>query len=101
MQSKGTPVIKRNNMFITEKKERGSMIEKLNDFCGYTTAHGLGRLVESKSHVRKAFWVMACLGAFTMFSCQVIWLAQDYMSKPVATYIAMKHVKVRFFSLFA
>ena len=100
-QSKGTPVIKLNNMFMTDKEKGGSTFEKLNDFCGYTTAHGFGRLVESKSHVRKTFWVMACLGAFTMFSCQVIWLAQDYISKPVETYITMKHVKVRDFSLFA
>ena len=89
------PVIKLNNMFKAEKEDDGSTIEKLKYFSGYTTAHGFGRLVESKSYVRKVFWVMACLGAFTMFSCQVVWLAQDYISKPVETYITLKHVKVR------
>lgn len=88
-------------MFNTDKGDDGSTNEKLKDFCGYTTAHGFGRLVESKSYVRKVFWVMACLGAFSMFTCQVIWLAQDYISKPVETYITMKHVRVRVFSLFA
>lgn len=89
------PVIKLNNMFKAEKEDDGSTIEKLKYFSGYTTAHGFGRLVESKSYVRKVFWVMACFGAFTMFSCQVVWLAQDYISKPVETYITLKHVKVR------
>ena len=97
-QSKSTPIIKLNSMFMPDKEKGRSTIEKLNEFCGYTTAHGFGRLVESKTHVRKAFWVMACLGAFIMFSCQVIWLAQDYISKPIETYITMKHVKVRNFS---
>lgn len=70
-------------------------MERLKEFCGYTTAHGLGRLVDSKSYVRRLFWVMACLGAFTMFTSQVISLAEQYLSKPVETYITMKYVRVR------
>ncbi|XP_078371421.1 degenerin-like protein asic-1 isoform X1 [Oculina patagonica] len=88
------PTIKQNNLCSADQKDgESTVIEKLRDFCGYTSAHGFARLVDSKSYVRKLFWVMACLGAFTMFSCQVIWLAQDYLRRPVETYIAMKHVR--------
>ena len=86
----------KHNNFVTneEKTSTSQTIEKLKDFCGYTTAHGLGRLVESKGYVRKVFWVMACLGAFSMFASQVISLAQQYVSRPVETYISMKYVRV-------
>lgn len=96
-QFQGVPATKQNNL-LSAGQEGGesTVIEKLKDFCGYTSAHGFARLVESKSYVRKLFWVMACLGAFTMFTCQVIWLAQDYLRRPVETYIAMKHVRVSF-----
>ena len=94
-QFQDPPATKQNNLFSKEKGGGESAIEKLKDFCGYTTAHGFGRLVESKSFVRKLFWVMALLGAFTMFTCQVVWLAEDYIRKPVETYIAIKHVRVR------
>jgi len=86
-----------NNLVSPKKKKRDTRtIEKLKEFCGYTTAHGLGRLVESKGYVRRVFWVMACLGAFSVFAIQVISLAKQYMRRPVETYITMKYVRVRF-----
>ena len=90
------PSRKFNNLFSEDEKESdGGTIQRLKEFCGYTTAHGLGRLVDSKSYVRRLLWVMACLGAFTMFTSQVISLAEQYLSKPVETYITMKYVRVR------
>ena len=90
-----TSTTKQNYFSDHELKDGDSTLQKLKDFCGYTTAHGFGRLVESKSWVRKVFWVLACLGAFTMFTCQVIWLAEDYIRRPVVTYINIEHVRVR------
>ncbi|KAJ7385395.1 ligand-gated sodium channel [Desmophyllum pertusum] len=88
-----TSTTKQNYFSDHELKDGDSTLQKLKDFCGYTTAHGFGRLVESKSWVRKVFWVLACLGAFTMFTCQVIWLAEDYIRRPVVTYINIEHVR--------
>ena len=76
------------------KKPKASVSKKLKEFCGYTTAHGFGRIVDSAYFLRKAFWVLACLGAFSMFTYQVVLLMGEFMRKPVQTNIFMEHVKV-------
>ncbi|XP_068734788.1 degenerin del-1-like [Montipora capricornis] len=45
-----------------------SIKEVITQFCGYTTAHGLGRLAESQSVFRRVSWSLFCIGALTMFN---------------------------------
>lgn len=66
----------------------------LNDFCSYTTAHGLGRLSESSNVVSRLIWSLFCIGASTMFVLQVYNLFSIYLSHPVSTTIKVEHESV-------
>ena len=44
-----------------------SFRDVIADFMGYTSAHGFGRLVATKSFLWKILWIMGILFGFTMF----------------------------------
>lgn len=66
----------------------------LGQFCGYTTAHGLGRLSESKNIISRLTWSLFCVGASTMFVLQVYNLFLIYLSRPVSTVVKVEHESV-------
>ena len=68
-----------------------AVIGRLKDFCSYTTAHGLGRLVEARNLFWRLFWVTACISAMTMFLIQVYALQKEYYKRPVKTRIDVQH----------
>ncbi|CAH3149507.1 unnamed protein product [Pocillopora meandrina] len=68
-----------------------SLKHLLNDFCSYTTAHGLGRLSESSNVISRLIWSLFCIGASTMFVLQVYNLFSIYLSHPVSTTIKVEH----------
>ena len=71
-----------------------SLKHLLNDFCSYTTAHGLGRLSESSNVISRLIWSLFCIGASTMFVLQVYNLFSIYLSHPVSTTIKVEHESV-------
>lgn len=78
--------------FVKEKPT--SIRSLLGEFCGYTTAHGLGRLSESKNIVSRLTWSLFCIGASTMFVLQVYNLFLIYLSRPVSTVVKVEHESV-------
>ena len=66
----------------------------LHEFAGYTTAHGLNRLVESPGVLRKLIWMAFCMGALAMFLFQSYGLFQQYLRRHVATTLTLEHQEV-------
>lgn len=71
-----------------------SIKQVLSNFCGYTTAHGLGRLAESRNGIRRIAWSLFCIGALVMFVLQIKNLFLIYLSRPVATVVNVHHESV-------
>lgn len=79
----------------THVRENPTSVRRLlGDFCGYTTAHGLGRLSESKNIFSRLTWSLFCIGASTMFVLQVYNLLLIYLSRPVSTVVKVEHERV-------
>ena len=81
------------------KEKPKSFRRLLSDFCGYTTAHGLGRLSESNNVISRLTWSLFCIGASTMFVLQVYNLFSIYSSRPVSTVVKVEHDSVSMLSL--
>lgn len=60
------------------------------DFCGYTSAHGLERIMSSKEWIRKAFWSSLFIGAVVVLGFQVYTLFEKYQRRPLNTLITLK-----------
>lgn len=52
------------------KTKKPSVKEVISNFCGYTTAHGLGRLADGGGIFRRVSWTLFCVGAMVMFIVQ-------------------------------
>lgn len=76
-----------------EKRESKSFKKLVHNFMGYTSAHGIGRLAESKTIFWKIVWSLVCMGAFSMFIYQFIGLFQQFLSKPVSTSVSVTFEK--------
>lgn len=79
---------------LEKKKESKSFKKLLLNFMGYTSAHGIGRLADSKNLFWKIFWSLVCMGALTMFTYQLIGLLKQFLSKPVTTSVSITFEKV-------
>ncbi|XP_032233718.2 degenerin deg-1 isoform X2 [Nematostella vectensis] len=78
-------------MSQNEEKCRQTVSGLIWDFFGQTTAHGFGRIANTKSRLRRMFWVCLVMAAFGMFSLQIYDLLMIYLSRPIGTQIWMKH----------
>ena len=67
----------------------------VKDFCDYTSAHGLGRIMAATHWTRTVFWTMLLLGATTIMTVQVHTLFQKYQRRPLTTLITVETSKVR------
>ena len=76
------------------KTKSPSTRELLSEFCGYTTAHGLGRLSQSNNNLTRFVWSLFCIGAFTVFIMEVYSLLGLYLSRPVTTVVKVEHESV-------
>ena len=76
-----------------EKKGSKSFIKLIHSFMGYTSAHGIGRLAESKTIFWRIFWSLVCMGAFGMFIYQGVGLLKQFFSKPVSTTVSVTFEK--------
>lgn len=77
---------------IASKKP--SIKEVISNFCGYTTAHGLGRLADGGGVFRRITWSLFCIGALVMFVVQTYNLFVIYLSRPVSTVVSVQHDSV-------
>ena len=66
----------------------------ISTFCGYTTAHGLGRLADGGGVFRRIAWSLFCIGALTMFVVQTYNLFAIYLRRPVSTVVTVQHDSV-------
>ncbi|XP_022797294.1 amiloride-sensitive sodium channel subunit alpha-like [Stylophora pistillata] len=73
------------------KTKKPSIKEVISNFCGYTTAHGLGRLADGGGIFRRVSWTLFCVGAMAMFIVQTKNLFVIYFSRPVTTVVTVNH----------
>ena len=82
----------------TEKEDaedgKKSFRDVIADFMGYTSAHGFGRLVATKSFLWKILWIMGILAGFAMFVLETMSLFKLYLSRPVQTSVSVVHDRV-------
>ena len=67
----------------------------LKDFCDYTSAHGLGRIMASTHWTRTVFWTLFLLGATTIMTIQVHTLFQKYQRRPLTSLVTVETSTVR------
>ena len=77
-----------------KEKDTSSVASLVRDFFDYTTAHGLGRVFASTYVVRRVFWGLLCIGAFVIFTVQILALYKKFQSRPLSTHFRMEHVSV-------
>ncbi|KAK3103029.1 hypothetical protein FSP39_015892 [Pinctada imbricata] len=70
--------------------------ETLQDFLGYTSLHGLGRIGAGKHIVQKIIWGLLFLAAACMCFYQVYRLALQYVRKETSTKIVMDYKALDF-----
>lgn len=78
---------KKKEEFETEEETCTSLTK---DFCGYTSAHGLERVMSAKEWIRKAFWSLLFIGAVVVLGFQVYTLFKKYQRRPLNTLITLK-----------
>lgn len=83
-----------NSKRSSMEKKPPAVRDLLSEFCGYTTAHGLGRLSQSKNAFTRLVWSLFCIAAFTVFVIEVYSLLDLYLSKPVSTIVKVEHENV-------
>ena len=68
----------------------------VKDFCDYTSAHGLGRIMAATHWTQTVLWTMLLLGATTIMTVQVHTLFQKYQRRELTTLMTVETSKVRF-----
>lgn len=86
----------KKNAIVTKKP---SIKKVISDFCGYTTAHGLGRLADGGGIFRRVAWSLFCIGALVMFVLQTYNLFVIYLRRPVSTVVNVQHESVSTFEV--
>lgn len=79
---------KKKDEYATEDAETWTSLTK--NFCGYTSAHGLERIMSSKEWMRKAFWSLLFIAAVAVLGIQVYTLFDKYQRRPLNTLITLK-----------
>ena len=74
--------------------KKPSIKKVISEFCGYTTAHGLGRLADGAGIFRRVAWSLFCIGALVMFVLQTYNLFVIYLRRPVSTVVNVQHESV-------
>ena len=81
-------------METVEREEHSSVALLLQDFLGYTSMHGAGRILASRHWIRKTFWVISILACLAVVSWQVHDLHVIYRKRPLATHVHIAHKTV-------
>ena len=89
-----------NNRQMAIVSKKPSVKEVISTFCGYTTAHGLGRLADGGGVFRRLAWSLFCIGALTMFVVQTYNLFAIYLRRPVSTVVTVQHDSVSILHLY-
>jgi len=87
-------LVAENNRQKAIASNKPSVKEVISTFCGYTTAHGLGRLAAGGGVFRRIAWSLFCIGALTMFVVQTYNLFAIYLRRPVSTVVTVQHDSV-------
>lgn len=67
----------------------------IKDFCDYTSAHGLGRIMAATNWARSVFWTLLLLAAVTIMTIQVHALFKKYQRRPLTTLVTVETSTVR------
>ncbi|KAL9986114.1 hypothetical protein ACROYT_G000194 [Oculina patagonica] len=62
----------------------------IKDFCDYTSAHGLGRIMAATHWTRAAFWTLLLLAAVMIMTLQVHTLFRKYQRRPLTTLVTVE-----------
>ena len=81
----------KREMETVERDEHSSVAHLLQDFLGYTSMHGAGRIVASRQWIRKTFWVISILACLAFVLWQVNDLQVIYSKRPLATHVHIAH----------
>ena len=81
----------KREMETVERDEHSSVALQLQDFLGYTSMHGAGRIEASRHWIRKTFWVISILACLAVVSWQVHDLHVIYRKRPLATHVHIAH----------
>lgn len=73
-----------------ERNAKNMFCSLIKEFCDYTSAHGLGRIMAATHWVRKVLWIMLLLVAMTIMTIQVNVLYQKYQSRPLTTLVTVE-----------
>lgn len=72
------------------ESENETSMSLTKDFCGYTSAHGLERIMSSKQWIRKTFWSLLFIAAVVVLGLQVYTLFRKYQRRPLVTLVTLK-----------
>lgn len=72
------------------QKESKTLWSLIKDFCGYTTAHGLGRIMAATHWVRTLLWTLLFLAALAIMAVQVQALFKKYQRRPLTTFVTVE-----------
>ncbi|XP_078344009.1 degenerin deg-1-like [Oculina patagonica] len=62
----------------------------IKDFCEYTTAHGLGRIMAATHWARTVLWTLLFITAVIVLTLQVNTLFKKYQSRPLTTFVTVE-----------
>ena len=72
------------------QKQSNTLWSLIKDFCGYTTAHGLGRIMAATHWVRTLLWTLLFLAAVAIMTVQVQALFKKYERRPLTTFVTVE-----------
>lgn len=72
-----------------------SFMSLAKDFSGYTSAHGLERVMSAKQWFRKAFWSLLFVAAITVLGFQVHTQYHKFQQRPLVTLFTLQSDTVR------
>ena len=62
----------------------------IKDFCDYTSAHGLGRIMAARHWTRAGFWILLLMAAVMIMALQVHTLFKKYQRRPLTTLVTVE-----------
>lgn len=75
-------------------KNESTKMSVIQEFCDYTSIHGLGRTAGAKYLVQRVLWCLLFLGALGMAVFQLRELYLKYESRPVSTIMKLTNKAV-------
>ncbi|XP_078360038.1 acid-sensing ion channel 2-like [Oculina patagonica] len=83
-------MVSQNGSEQTRRESKTTSWSLIKDFCDYTTAHGLGRIMAATHWARTILWALLYIGAVVVMTLQVHTLFKRYQSRPLTTFVTVE-----------